>query len=398
MNIRDSFEQTGFTPEEKIDLTARLERAAELDENMTNAAKRKMKKISGGMIFGVAAVAIMTVGALAAVLNPGLRTWLDTATPGAPEVLENSIYRLDRSETCSGWTVTLGECVGDDNSVYIQVDLTAPEGTVLAPREDGYLSTEFSLILDERHSRGGMMTMLPDNDPSDNRISLLIQDKFQDESLRGKTVTVSIAPIVECWWTDRLTDKAQLHKNGGLTAAIQDHTWVFEDVTLDFPDQTIRLEPNTELPCLGGTATLTGLEVSPLSVKMVVEGGSCARYLKLMNSSGPSEEIVILPDGGLSITVAEPAEDRTEEIRAMRASLALEVVLQDGTVLLPTSKVAEADGTKDGIEGPDTPYLTWSLRYDDTNNFDSPTRIVDPAQVDHVTVCGVNIPVNPAEQ
>ena len=99
MNIRDSFDRVGFTPEEKMDLTARLERAAELEENMTDATKRKIKRISGGMIFGVAAAAIMTVGALAAVISPGLRSWFDTTTPGASSALEDGIYRLDRSET-----------------------------------------------------------------------------------------------------------------------------------------------------------------------------------------------------------------------------------------------------------------------------------------------------------
>ena len=84
MNIKESFEHVGFTPEEKMDLTARLERAAEGKETMTNATKRKLKNISGGMLFGVAAAAVMTVGTLAAVLNPGLRTWFDTTTPGAP--------------------------------------------------------------------------------------------------------------------------------------------------------------------------------------------------------------------------------------------------------------------------------------------------------------------------
>ena len=58
MNIKESFEHVGFTPEEKMDLTARLERAAEGKETMTNATKRKLKNISGGMLFGVAAAAL----------------------------------------------------------------------------------------------------------------------------------------------------------------------------------------------------------------------------------------------------------------------------------------------------------------------------------------------------
>ena len=119
MSIKERFESVGFTPEEKLDLTARLERAAEQEDNMTSATKRKIKRISGGMVFGVAAAVMMTAGALAAVLNPGLRGWFDTQTYGTQEKLEQGIYRLDRSETYNGWTISLGECVGDDNSVYI---------------------------------------------------------------------------------------------------------------------------------------------------------------------------------------------------------------------------------------------------------------------------------------
>ena len=63
MNIKESFERVGFTPEEKMDLTARLERAAEQEDNMTRATKQRIKKISGGMIFGIAAAVMMTAGA-----------------------------------------------------------------------------------------------------------------------------------------------------------------------------------------------------------------------------------------------------------------------------------------------------------------------------------------------
>lgn len=196
MNIRDSFDRVGFTPEEKMDLTARLERAAELEENMTDATKRKIKRISGGMIFGVAAAAIMTVGALAAVISPGLRSWFDTTTPGASSALEDGIYRLDRSETYNGWTVTLDECVGDDNSVYIWVDLTAPEGTVLAPPEDGYIQGSY-LKADIMN-----VEQIADEDPTDNKMSFIIQEDWQKESLRGQTITIKLAPFMEYWFTD----------------------------------------------------------------------------------------------------------------------------------------------------------------------------------------------------
>ena len=394
MNIKESFERVGFTPEEKMALTARLKRAAEQEENMTSQTKRKIKKISGGMIFGIAAAVMMTVGALAAVISPGLHNWFDTATPGASEVLEDGIYRLNRSETFNGWTVTLGECVGDDSSVYIWVDIAAPEGTVLAPPENGY----FHIVYNIPGKGGTNMTQLPDEDPTDNVISCLIQHNAQNEdgSLRGETVTIQIDPIIDCWWTDRLTEQAQRHEGSELTAAIRDHMWVFKDVKLDFPDQTLCLEPNVEVPWLDGTATLTRLEVSPLTVRVELEGGTCANYLAHANSDpfdyAPEEHVTVEQDG-LVIETGPTDGAWWDKLFEMEQAVTVEVTLQDGTLLKPTTTVRSDEGYKQGM---DTPHLAWSRRYDDTNQFGASTRVIDPAQVDHVTVCGVDIPVNPA--
>ena len=73
--------------------------------------------------------------------------------------------------------------------------------------------------------------------------------------------------------------------------------------------------------------------------------------------------------------------------------MTVEVTLQDGTLLKPTTTVRSDEGYRQGM---DIPHLAWSRRYDDTNQFGTSTRVIDPAQVDHVTVCGVDIPVNPA--
>lgn len=196
MSIKERFESVGFTPEEKLDLTARLERAAEQEENMTSATKRKIKRISGGMVFGVAAAVMMTAGALAAVLNPGLRGWFDTQTPGGQETLEKSIYKLDRSQTYNGWTVSLKECVGDDSSVYILVEATAPEGTVLARPENGSITLIGGI---DTMGIGASSYVLEDEDPADNRISAMLDASVYStsEKLRGKTVTISIDPIVD---------------------------------------------------------------------------------------------------------------------------------------------------------------------------------------------------------
>lgn len=395
MNIKESFARVGFTPEEKLNLTARLEQAAK-EDIMTNTTKRKIKRIGGGTVLGIAAAAVMTVGALAAALNPSLRSWFDTTTPGAPETLESGIYRLDRSEAYNGWTVTLDECVGDDSSVYIWVDVTAPEGTVLAPPEDGYFELSYFTA-----GSGTNMIQLPDEDPTDNKISALIQHNSHNQyngSLRGETVTIQIYPIVDCWWTGRLTQQAQFHKGSELTEAIRDHMWVFEDVTLDFPDQTLRLEPNVEVPWLDGTTTVVGLEISPLSVRVELEGGACAEYLAHANSDPfeytGEEPVVTEHDDGLVLSVGNGG-DWWKKLLEMEQAMTVEVALQDGTTLEPTTAIRQDEGYRKGAGGLEVPYLAWSRRYDDAMSAQT-TRVIDPAQVDHVTVCGVDIPVAPA--
>ena len=421
MNIKESFEHVGFTPEEKTDLTARLMQAAEQEENMTDATKRKIKRISGGMMFGIAAAAIMTAGALAAVISPGLRTWFDTTTPGAPSALEDGIYRLDRSQTYNGWTVTLGDCVGDDNSVYIWADLTAPEGTVLAPREGGGFQTRAWVGFDG--AMGDCKThWLADTDPTDNRTSFVIGSTQSGESPRGQTAAVTLGPITDYWTDPVVTSESEndgWYEDSGIMAAIRDHEWVFEDVKLDFPDQTIRLTPNTEIPYLDGTATLTQLDISPLSVYARLEGGSCAARVehrelgKTLDPDAPIPEGMTVPEGapdsgdenvivittpdGETVTSGDGPKTLMDlwlrEESEMSNALTMQLTLKDGTGLgLRWS--TSGQGYMEGVEGPQTPYVQCRTQYDTGHN--GFYTVLNPAQVDHVIICGVDIPVDPA--
>lgn len=398
MNIKESFEHVGFTPEEKMDLTARLTRAAEQEENMTSETKRKIKKISGGMIFGIAAAVVMTAGALAAVISPGLHTWFDTTAPGASEALEDGICRLNRSETYNGWTVTLEECAGDDSSVYIWVDVAAPEGTSLALPEYSFFYAKYWMKYSDFDS-GGSMELLPDEDPDDNRISFLIQHTFPLKSLRGETVDLAVSALADCWWEKGNTpEESVFHEEGtALTAAIRDHVWTFEDVKLDFPDQTIRLAPNVEVPWLEGSAMLTKLEVSPFNVTVRMEGGSCGAYVDHISQPPVFEGDKTVDMEGITITMGAVEEGNGEtglSEREMLKALTVELTLRDGTVLAAEAYSDRSDGRAEGIEGPDTPFVELALRCAEYGNY--PSQIWDPAQVDHVTVCGVDIPVNSA--
>lgn len=404
--LQKTFGQVGFTAQEKMDLAARLQQAAEQEEIMTDTAKRKVRKISRGMIIGIAAACLLTVGALAAALSPGLRSYFDAGTPGAQEVLESGIYQLNRSETYNGWTVALTDCVGDDSRAYIWVEVTAPEGTVLAQPEDGWISMGFDLT---EFPEGVYPSYFPtiyallDGDRLDHKLSFCAEIQDSGGSLRGRTVTITLGPIVDVYRSDSGTDQAQYHEGSELTEAVRDHAWVFEDVALDYPDQTIRLEPDTEVPYLNGTATLTCVEVSPLTTKVRIEGGACEDHhglrakLEAQEQAGPEEaeeagstEIVVSSED-IQITVSSAEEDADSWFECWDA-LGVELHMKDGSVL--DQAVSNGSHCQDGLnpyyEG--VPYVEGRFQYAESSNLIAP-RIIDPAQVDYVTVCGVDIPM-----
>ena len=60
--IKESFEEIRFTQEEQAELVQRLCRAAEQEGTMTEGTKRKVRKVSQGVVIGIAAALILTVG------------------------------------------------------------------------------------------------------------------------------------------------------------------------------------------------------------------------------------------------------------------------------------------------------------------------------------------------
>lgn len=402
--LQNTFEQVGFTDREKKDLAARLQRAAEQEASMTDTAKKKIRRGSGGVIFGIAAACLMTIGVLAAAISPGLRGYFDAGTPGAQEALESGIYQLGRSETYNGWTVALTDCVGDDTRAYIWVEVTAPEGTSLAEPENGWISMDFEPTEVPEGcypAYSSTLYALPDEDPADNKLSFCAEIRDPGSVLRGGSITIALGPITDAWWTDPGTDRAQYHEDSGLTAAVRDHSWVFAAVALDYPDQTIRLTPDLEVPYLDGTALLTKVEVSPLTAMVRIEGGSCEDHHDRRSDPEAWEQGEAAGSAGTELTVSTAgiaitadgagAQDIASWFNCWEA-LDVALHMKDGSVL----RLAAGSGSRcqDGLnplyEG--TPYVEGRFQYAENSNLIAP-RIIDPAQVDYVTVCGVEIPL-----
>ncbi len=367
---------------------------------MTNETKRTVRKLSRGAVIGIAAALVLTVGAVAAAVSPGLRGYFDTRSSEDLQALEQGIYRLDRSLTYNGWTVALDECVGDDYQAFIWVDVTAPEGLRLKAPEDGAFVSYFELR--EKGKGGGMgrnLEALADENDQDNKISFCIEaTPTRKEGLRGSTVDITLDPIVDTWITGFGTEAAQTHEGGPLTEAIRGHKWVFEDVELNYPDQSVRLEPKLEVPYLDGTATLAYLEVSPLTTTVRLEGGTCCLH-HAQDTYGvvPDENYAEIKAGGLTLQVG--GTDISKYIDCWGKELPLELHMKDGTVLPCKENVGGThcdDGGHSGLT-PEETFVEKRVMYAESHSNVIPPRAIDPAQVDHVAVCGVDIPVNPGK-
>ena len=392
-DIRSAFGRIDFTPQEQEDLIARLKRASEEEELMTDAAKKNIKRISRGMLLGIAAACLMTAGALAAALNPGLRGYFTGATPEQQQVVEQGIYRLDRSLTYNGWTMTMDECIGDETSVFLWITLTAPQGTSLAVPEGGGFDVWYRIPSGKMPEswtgaqlQGGFV---PDDDPTDNQISFCCQISTS-EGVRGETITLRLESIQAYTWGPEEDGRKEMVFLPQLTQAIADHQWVFEDVVLDYPDQTVVLEPECPVPYQDGTATLTQVRISPLNVSLYLEGEICKALAQPPARPGNVTEADRYATGEATVELGSGRVDETET-RPENPQVTL--TMRDGTVFTPSGLWSHS--WDDGIEhdaygnilqeGEASAIYTIQHAVKHTD----PNRILDPAQVQSVTINGV---------
>ena len=160
-----------------------------------------------------------------------------------------------------------------------------------------------------------------------------------------------------------------------------------------------------EVPYLDGTATLTRLDISPFRAIARVEGGSCYRHhwVKAEEGYQPEPGETVESEAG-TITVGGSNLGNLELDGYRPAygaldcwgALTVEFHMKDGTVIEPRTAVLSE--CEDGFETADRTYagecyVERRMEYETTPIYDIPDRIIDPAQVDYVTVCGVDIPV-----
>lgn len=225
---------------------------------------RRLGLGAGRIAAAAAVVCLLVTGAVAGVVaSPTLRDLVFGESAG----YEQSSGFVGRSVEREGWTVTITDCVGDDRNLYLGIEVEAPEGVVLDADNYCFLNSSDDLI---RGGGGGGMRYIPDNDPTDNRIQFM--QRYYSSSFDGEGFDLQSRFVLE-----KLVHNWHLEQNeNGENVPIYTEdcgaAWDFGYLDISYPDSTIRLSPNLPVTTLDVEATITSVEVSPLSVLVKIEG------------------------------------------------------------------------------------------------------------------------------
>lgn len=262
---KTGLDRVRLTAESKKALTESLRRRRTADR--PEIRTRRLRLGAGRIAAAAAVVCLLVTGAVAGVVaSPTLHDLVF----GESEGYEQSSAFIGKSVENHGWTVTITDCVGDNLDLYLGLELTAPEGTVL--REGNYQfgnrSGDIDLTFPDM-GRGGEswgIWQLPDDDPTDNKLNFMLHSGtfFPGESYNGQRMQLKIYDLCKIWYDTERQEK--------ILDPVCNGTWDFGEITIDLPYTTIHLEPNIPVTTLDVEATITEIMISPISVLVRIEG------------------------------------------------------------------------------------------------------------------------------
>lgn len=264
------------------------------------AVAKSRRMFRTALVAAVIAGLLVIVAGAVLLLAPVLRNYFGES---GQYIYQKNSQILNLSQTVDGWTLTLTDCVGDDNRLYIGMEVNAPEGTVLDAQgasgaglgvkdvESGFnIPYDFAqeMISVEAGTEKPMawyVNQVPDESETDNRLRFILWANCR-ELLDGKRISLTISKICHGGSAD---DEAAVYDFNG--------AWSFQDIKLDLTDQSIRLKPNLSVPVLDTTATITELTVSPISVMVYFEGtGLIGQQQRYPNGNNIEVPTIVLYD------------------------------------------------------------------------------------------------------
>lgn len=314
----------------------------------------------------LAGAAVLLMGA-AAVWQSGLLRYFQG--PGGSQVSGLSQYShpVGISGTSEdGWTLTVDECMGDDQWTFLWLTLSAPKGTELPVLQEG---DAFYVNL-YAPDLGMDKIQVFDESPGDNQLNLAA-GICAGRNLSGETISL------------RVTQIQYRPGASGEMILLQGGEFVVDGIVLNYPNTVTYTQPMVQVPYFDGTVQVTELKATPFFVSMEFA------------SSEPVEEIIdrqLRQSMGGRPDSTDPAQLHSDLVRIFQGleepNLSLSVVMKDTAVWDLT-----AAGFEMSSQDPCQFTGHWDFRLEvlKPGTWDE-SFFLDPAQIDSFILNGVEIP------
>ena len=329
---RSELEKLRFTQEGKAALTEAL-----MAEQAVLVARRHTWWKRG---VAAAVAAVLLVGTAVAVAGPLWEKYFGPLDEGQRTTVETLSGNLPAAATSNGATMTPLDAFGAEGVLYLMLEVEAPAGTVLPVLDEeeavywlsGGVDPAVRMRLEtpdgeavEGISLSTDITCLEDEDPTDNRITLVV-NLSSDQDLAGLTLRI---PGLWKWNTDNTFTNVF---TGDFAFSLEEDMGKDSVVTLDVDGVVAETT--------WGPITMETLELSPLgmrwSYRIDEATARAAREAEQEAANEPPAMVVLGEDGsplamGVSITPSAP----------------LTLVMKDGTEVQTSGGFC---GEKNGVQ------------------------------------------------
>ncbi len=214
-------------------------------------------------------VAVMTLAfgsmALANAVFDGRIAAFFGANEQQAEMLAGHSGALLVSDQNAGGKITATQVLGDSHNIFVQLEVAAPEGAKLDAA--WYLFRSAYAWIDGVNGMGYSFDVLPDDDPTDNRIAMLLSLDASSEII-GKTLNLR---LIDLYTGDADSDWT-----------VAEGEWEL-DIPLNFTTlaENYHLTQPVQLATADGDIAITDMELSPLTVNLSAQGEYGSRPIQL---------------------------------------------------------------------------------------------------------------------
>ena len=231
-------------------------------ESETEGQRRPpfFRRVKLFMLTAAIMICLLTTTAFAASylgLELKFLNFLNPANTEQQLYLENGAHIINQQVTNEHGTLEVKQIIGDSHLIYIVMDFTAPEGTILDAKRYRF-HPSLKVDTTASYSAGIDFTLLDDENPKDNKISLVMSYLMSETRVAKGTVTLEVSDLEGA---DVFPDEYKTVIPGSWKTTFN----------MDYTNFSTTHQINQGISLYNYEAILSSISISPISITIKVD-------------------------------------------------------------------------------------------------------------------------------